>query len=714
MTLDEKIGQLCLVMGGEGTIPDWIGDAVVRGRVGAVLNEVHVDTVNELQRLATEESRLGIPLLNGRDVIHGFETIFPLPLGQAATWNPELVERGARIAAREAAAAGANWSYAPMLDIGRDPRWGRIAETFGEDPYMISVMGAAMVRGFQGGNLAAPDAVAACAKHFAGYGASEGGRDYNTTNIPEHELRNVHLVPFKAALDAGAASLMASFSDLNGVPATGNRWLLTTVLRDEWGSDALTVSDWNSVAELYTHGLAADHREAAFEAMTAGLDMEMSSTTYIDHVHALLQAGRITEELIDARVANVLRLKFRLDLFENPYTDPAAFPAPANANHLDAARLAATQSVVLLKNDERALPLTADRLSRLAVIGPLADDEYEQLGTWAFDGNPEHSQTPLGTLRKRFGDAMEIQYIRALETTRSQSRDGFGDAIKAAKQSDAVLLFLGEEAILSGEAHCRADIGLPGAQEALIDALAAVGTPLVLVVMAGRPLTLESVLDKVDALLFAWHPGTMAGPALVDLLFGDVSPSGKLPVTFPRMVGQVPLYYAHKHTGRPPTPHTSTHIDDIEPRAVQTSVGNTSFYLDAGYTPLFPFGFGLSYAAFEYAHIETSIHEIMLGETLTVTAELTNVGDCEADEVVQLYVRDLAGSVTRPVRELKGFQRVSLGPGERTTVAFQLHTDDLAFYDRHMQRVTEPGTFHVWIGGDSTTELRTEFVVTAG
>ncbi len=709
MTLEEKIGQLSLVNGARGDIPDRLREAIIEGRVGAVLNEVDVDTINELQRIAVEESRLGIPLMIGRDVIHGFKTIFPIPLGQAASWNPEVIRTCARIAALEAASTGVNWAYAPMIDIGRDPRWGRIAETLGEDPYLTGVLGAAMVRGFQGDDLAKPGSIAACAKHFAGYGASEGGRDYNTTNITENELRNVHLPPFKEALDAGVATFMVSLSDLDGIPASANAFLLRQILRHEWHYDGFVVSDWESIPQLSVHGLTANDREAAYEAANAGLDMEMVSSTYAEHLGTFVQDGRITLDQIDTMAANVLRAKFRLGLFEHPFTNPADFPAIANPEHLEAARYAALQSAVLLKNDRHTLPLFKDELRSLAVIGPLADDPYEQLGTWIFDGDLQYSQTPLQAIRQSVGDSVAVRFARALETTRSRDHDAFSEAIEAAQQSDVVVLFLGEESILSGEAHCRADIGLPGNQEALIEAIAALGKPVVLVLMAGRPLALEPVLDNVDAILFTWHPGTMAGPAIADLLFGKQVPSGKLPITFPRAAGQIPIYYAHKNTGRPPTPEKVIAIDDIEQRARQFAVGNASFYLDAGDAPLFPFGYGLSYSAFHYANIETSAPEIALGETIAISAELTNVGDYEAEEVAQLYIRDLVGNVTRPVKELKGFQKVRLKPGESTTVTFHLHTDDLAFYNRSMQRVTEPGTFHVWIGGSSEADLRSEF-----
>ncbi len=711
MTIAEKVGQLTLVNGAEGRLSEELENAIREGRVGSILNEVDPETVNGAQRIAVDESRLGIPLLIGRDVIHGFKTVFPIPLGQAATWNPELVHEAARVAATEAATAGVNWTFAPMVDIGRDPRWGRVAECLGEDPHLASVLASAMVRGFQGDDPASPTSIAACAKHFAGYGASEAGRDYNTTNIPEGELRNVHLPPFEAAKDAGVATIMTSFSDLNGVPATANALLLDRILRREWGFDGFVVSDWESIPQLAVHGLTADSREAAFEAATAGCDMDMASGTYARHLEALVEEGRVPMERLDAMVANVLRVKLRTGLFERPFTDPSLLPAPGNEDHLAVARRAATECVVLLKNHAGALPLDPGRPGILGVVGPLADERYEQLGTWIFDGDPSLSRTPLESIREVADGAFDVRYARGLDTTRSRSHAGFPEAVDVATQADVVVLFLGEESILSGEAHCRADIGLPGAQEALIEALSATGKPLVLVLMTGRPLALERVVDRVEALMCAWHPGSMAGPAIADLLFGRESPSGKLPVTFPRVTGQIPIYYAHRNTGKPATPETVVHIDDIPAGATQLSAGNTSFHMDVGHTPLFPFGHGLSYSSFEYTGIRTDREVLAMGEAVVVSAEVANTGHRTAVEVVQLYVRDPVASVTRPVRELKGFRRVRLEPGERRTVSFELRTDDLAFYGRDMKRVTEPGRFHAWIGGSSEAPLETQFEI---
>jgi beta-glucosidase len=709
MTVSEKIGQMTQVNGLDGTLTAERRAAIEAGRIGSVLNEVDLETVNELQRIAVEESRLGVPLLIGRDVIHGFKTVLPIPLGQAATWNPELVRRGARIAALEAAASGVNWTFAPMIDIARDPRWGRIAESPGEDPYLTSVLGVAMIRGFQTDDLASPGAIAACAKHFAGYGASEGGRDYNTANIPENELRNVYLRPFHAAVDAGVATVMASFSDLNGVPASGNAFLMQQVLRDEWGFRGFVVSDWASIEQLTVHGFTADAREAALTAFDAGVNMEMASTTYTDHLPALIDAGRVPIAQLDQRVAEILRLKYRLGLFEHSRTDPRAYPPIANQEHLRLAQELAVQSLVLLQNRGDVLPLAKDSLRSLAVIGPMADDAYEQLGTWIFDGDPTISRTPLQAIRELVGNDVRLQYARAMPTTRSRSTAGFVAALAAARESDAVVLFLGEESILSGEAHSRADIRLPGNQLDLVRQVRAAGKPVIAVILAGRPLALLDIVDEVDAILYAWHPGTMGGPAIADVLFGVESPSGKLPVTFPREVGQIPLYYASKNTGKPATRESVVHIDDIPVRAPQTSFGMTSFYLDAGYEPLFPFGFGLSYATFVYSDIAVSKAILRPDATVEISANLTNRGPRAADEIVQLYVRDLVGNVTRPVRELKGFERVRLEPGESRRVSFELAPADLAFYDQKMRLISEPGDFDAWIGGSSAATLRVGF-----
>jgi beta-glucosidase len=709
MTLEEKIGQMCQLNASEGYAPDYLADGLRSGRIGSVINVVDLHAVNELQRIAVEESRLGIPLLVGRDVIHGFKTIMPIPLGQAASWNPDIVREGARISALEAATSGVNWTFAPMIDISRDARWGRIAESLGECVLLTSELAVAMVEGFQGDDLSEVGAIAATAKHFAGYGAVESGRDYATTNIPETKLRNVYLRPFKAAVDAGVSTLMTSFSDLNGIPATGNEFLLRQVLREEWGFGGFVVSDWDSVRQLHIHGLTENDKESAYQAVTAGVDMEMAGDAYSNHLSELLDEGRIDIAAIDNAVSSILRTKFKLGLFESALTDPAKLPPVASERGLEVARQAALQSVVMLKNDHQVLPLSADKLASVAVIGPLADAPYQQLGTWIFDGDVELSITPMHAIHSLVGHDLDVRYLRAMENSRSKVSESFDEAVEIAQTSDVTVLFLGEESILSGEAHSRADINLPGDQAELVRRVREAGKPVIAVILAGRPLTLTNIVDQVDAILFAWHPGSMGGPAIADLLFGIESPSGKLPATFPRMVGQIPIYYSQKNSGKPASWDNITHIDHIDTRAPQTSLGMSAFHLDAGFTPLFPFGHGLSYAHFDYQNIRVSSYEIELGATVTVSAELTNRGDVAADEVAQLYVRDLVASVTRPVKELKAFRRVRLEPGETVTLDFVLHTDDLSFFGRDMKRTVEPGEFHAWVGGSSDTHLRTEF-----
>ncbi len=715
LTVREKIGQLQQVQGGGGHVPQELAHAIRDGRVGSVINEVDAATVAQLQAIAVHESRAGIPLLIGRDVIHGFATVFPIPLGMASSWNPTAVERASQIAAREAASRGVNWTFAPMLDIGRDPRWGRVAEGFGEDPWLTSVLGAAAVRGFQGNDVSAPGRVAACAKHFVGYGASESGRDYNTTNIAPRELQDVHLPPFEAAVRAGVASVMTSFSDIDGIPATANRELLQGVLRESWHFDGMVVSDWDSIRQLSVHGLTSDDRESALQAAQAGVDMEMASTTYAVHLESLLEAGAISMDQLDAMVSNVLRLKLRLGLFDRAWEAPASTDVVGCAEHLEAAREIARESIVLLTNTQHRgdylLPLSPSALRRVALIGPLADDAYEQMGTWVFDGDPSLSRTVRQALAAALPATATLEYVRGLPTTRSLDSAEFAAAVACARDADVAIVVVGEEAILSGEAHCRADVTLPGAQEALIEAVVATGTPVVLVVMAGRPLALERVAHTVQALFYAWHPGSMAGPALVDLLFGVVSPSGRLPVTLPRTSGQIPIYYAHKHTGKPASPETIVSMHDIHPRAPQLSVGNTSFHLDVHPSPLFPFGYGLTYTWVHYDAPTVQRAEVPMHGSVELNATVSNRGAHPVTEVVQLYVRDVVGSVTRPVKELKGFQRVTLAPGERRTVHFTLPVQDLAFTNRDMQRRAETGRFHAWIAPHAATNEHVEFTV---
>ncbi len=707
MTVEEKIGQMNQLSYGDVAASS-MADDIRAGRVGSLLNIVDPAALNELQRIAVEESRLGIPLVVGRDVIHGFRTIFPIPIGQAATFNPEIVERGAAVAAREARASGVHWTFAPMLDISRDQRWGRLAEGLGEDPVLGAVLGAAMVRGYQGSDMSAPTSIAACVKHFVAYGAAEGGRDYNSTNVPPYLMRNVYLVPFKAAIDAGAATLMTSFNDNDGIPGTGNKALVRDMLRDEWSWDGMVVSDWASVTEMIVHGFAADEREAAMKAANAGVDMEMVSGSYLEHLPSLIAEGLVPQKYIDGSVRNILRLKFRLGLFDNPYTDTSAPSTDYAPEHLAAAKEAALQSAVLLKNDG-VLPL-AESTRTIAVVGPMADAPHDQLGTWIFDGQKDRTVTPLAALRESLAGRATVLHARGVEYSRDRSTSGIAQAVSVARRADVTIAFVGEESILSGEAHSLADPGLQGAQKELIDQLARTGRPLVLVVMAGRPLTIGDEVKAASAVLYSFHPGTMGGPALADLLLGVASPSGRLPMTFAREAGQIPLYYNHNNTGRP-YQGNETMIDDIPLEAAQTSLGNTSYYLDAGAEPLFPFGYGLTYSTFEYSELSLSGDTVPVGGTLDITATLTNTGSREATEVVQLYTRDVAGSLARPVKELKDFRRVKLAPGASTRVTFTLTTDQLAFYGLDGTRRAEPGEFRVWIGPDSSTGLESSFAL---
>ncbi len=707
MTLEEKLGQM-------NQLSPWdfdeLAGKVRKGEVGSILNYTDSALVNKIQRVAVEESRLGIPLLVSRDVIHGYKTIFPIPLGQAATFNPQIVERGARVAAVEASADGIRWTFAPMIDISRDPRWGRIAESCGEDPYLTSVMGTAMIKGFQGSSLNSPTSMAACAKHFVAYGASEGGKDYNSTFVPERVLRNVYLPPFKAAVDAGCATFMTSFNDNDGVPGTANKFVLKDILRDEWKFDGMVVTDWASAAEMINHGFCADGKDAAEKSVNAGVDMDMVSETFIKNLKRSLEENVVSMQAIDNAVRNILRLKFRMGLFDNPYIATPQRVKYAE-EHLKAAKEAVEQSVILLKNSNGTLPLT-DNVRTIAVVGPMADAPYEQLGTWVFDGEKEHTVTPLKAIKEMYGDKVNVIFEPALAYSRDKDRSGIVKAVSAARRADAVIVFVGEESILSGEAHSLANLDLQGAQSELIKSLSAVGKPLVTVVMAGRQLTIGKEVEASDAVLYLFHPGTMGGPAIADILFGKVNPSAKTPVTFPRMTGQLPMYYAHNNTGRPANP-TEMLIDEIPVEAGQTSVGCRSFYLDAGDTPLFPFGYGLSYTTFEYSNLKLASDMLTVGGELLVTVDLKNTGRYDGVEVVQLYIQDKIGSVTRPVKELKAFRRVALKAGESTVVSFSLPVSELAFWGYDMTYGVEPGDFRLWVGTSSAEGLSADFTVAA-
>lgn len=708
MTLEEKVGQMSQLAGHPG-LDDRLMNSIRNGEVGSVLNQVGVQDLNELQRVAVEESRLGIPLIFARDVIHGFQTMMPIPLGQAASWNMELIEKGARVSAVEAARDGIHWTFAPMIDLTRDPRWGRIAESPGEDPHLGSEVGRAMIRGFQGKNLSDKDSIAACAKHFAGYGFSEAGRDYAFVNLSDSELYNFVLPAFKEAVKEGVATFMTGFSDINGIPATAHKRLLKSILREEWDFDGFTVSDWDSVVQLITHGFAENEESAAYLSQSAGLDMEMASRSFHFNLCNLVTSGKIPVTSIDQSVRRILKLKFQLGLFQTPYTDPELFPVSGNEDHLRAAEEIAAESLVLLKNDFDKLPLDSDQIQKLAVIGPLADDGFEQMGTWTFDGVEDWCLTPLKSIRKYALDKFELRYSKGLKTSRSNDRTGFKDALSVASWADTVVMFMGEESILSGEAHCRANIDLPGIQHELIEEISKLGKSTVLVIMAGRPLSLTQTLPLTNALLYAWHPGTMGGPAIKDVLFGLKAPSGKLPVSFPKSSGQIPIYYNHRRSGKPASHETFTHIDHIPARAAQTSVGNTSFHLDDGFEPLFPFGFGLGFSKVAYHDIELSGRTITKDGTITVCIELINQGQHMIHEVVQLYIRDNVASSTRPVKELKAFQKIKLNPQESRQVEFTITPDMLGFYNSENNWVVESGDFRVWVGGDSNARQSAKF-----
>lgn len=685
MTLEEKVGQLCQYSAHAGPTPE-LKEMIRRGLVGSLLNIVGVERVNEVQRVAVKESRLGIPLLIGLDVIHGYKTIFPIPLALASSWNPEVVRRAAEIAAREASAEGVKWTFAPMLDVARDPRWGRIAEGFGEDSFLASVMAWAAVKGFQGEQLSSdPEKLAACAKHYVAYGAAEGGRDYNTVDVSERTLREVYLPPFKSAVAAGVATVMSAFNDLSGVPASANEFTLRRVLKSEWGFEGFVVSDWNAVGELIQHGIAADGAEAARLALGAGVDMDMVSDLYRRHLVDLVRRGAVPEELIDEAVRRILRVKMLLSLFENPYADPERAKRVVKCkDHYDAALEIARECIVLVKN-EGVLPL-GKSLRRIAVIGPLADDRDAVLGCWRALGDPRDAVSVLEGVRKKVGPETEVLYAKGCDV-RSEDRSGFPEAVEAARRADAVVLVVGESADMSGEAGSRAHLDLPGVQEDLVRAVwEAVGTkaPIVMVVMSGRPLTIKWAAERIPAILIAFHLGVRAGDAVADVLFGDYNPGGKLPVTWPRTVGQVPIYYNHKRTGRPPS------VDRF-----------TSKYIDEDWRPLFPFGHGLSYTKFEYSGLTIEPEKAEAGGIVTVSFELANVGDREGYEVAQLYVRDVVASVTRPVMELKGFKKVALKPGERRRIVFKLPTQLLAFYGRDMRPRIEAGLYEVMIGSSS-------------
>jgi beta-glucosidase len=715
MTVEEKAGQLVQFTG----VKPPVLDQVKAGQVGSLLNVYGADETNAAQRVAVEQSRLKIPLILGYDVIHGYRTIFPIPLASACSFDPALIEQSERVAAKEATAAGVKWVFAPMVDIARDLRWGRIVEGPGEDPYLASVIAAARVRGFQGTNIADPQSAVASTKHYVAYGAAEGGRDYNTVDISEELLREVYLPPFRAAVKAGSGTLMSAFNDLNGVPATANHYTLTDILRSEWKFDGFVVADYNAVQELIAHGVAADPSQAALKAITAGVDMDMADGAYMT-LPQLVRSGKLPMSVLDEAVRRVLRIKFRAGLFEHPYTDPAREKTDIlTAENLETSRRMAQESAVLLKNQNDVLPLDKN-IKTLAIIGPMADDKSTQLGSWAGQGQSKDAITPLEGIRNKAVSAQiffsegvtlasltpRVDTVSITATPAPSSATGapgvsvtrgptsIEDAVNAAKKADAVILFLGEPAGMTGEASSRATLDFPGKQQDLLEAVAAVGKPLVLVLESGRPLDIRRAnnSDHVPAILQAWYLGTESGNALADILFGDVSPSARLPLSWPQFIGQIPVYYNHKSTGRPTSPdrwHTGYQYESKE--------------------PLFPFGYGLTYTTFKYSNLRVLTPTVSLAGTVRVTADVQNTGSRSATEVVQFYVHDRVAPTSRPVRELKGFSRITLAPGESKTVEFSVNANDLGSYDPQMHWIVPAGTYDLWVAANATEGVQGTF-----
>lgn len=719
MTLEEKIGQLNLLTPGGGVatgevVSKNVEQKIKEGKVGGLFGVVGQEKVRKAQELAISQSRLGIPLLIGSDVIHGHKTTFPIPLALSCSWDMPLIESLARTAAKEASADGLNWVFSPMVDIARDPRWGRVAEGSGEDPYLGSLVAAAMVKGYQGNDLSKEDAVLACVKHFALYGASEAGRDYNTTDMSRLRMYQDYLPPYKAAVKAGSASVMSSFNEIDGVPASGNKWLLTDLLRKEWGFNGFVVSDYTSVNEMIAHGMG-DLQAVSALSLKAGLDMDMVGEGFLTTLKKSLQEGKITLQEIDAACRRILEAKYKLGLFSSPHRNTSNERASAEimtAATRKQAREAATRSFVLLKNSAQTLPLK--KSASIALVGPLADNRRNMLGTWSVSGDWKESVTILEGIKKSIGSNGKITYAKGadissdsmlvarsnalgieIEKDPRSPEAMIAEAVKAAQASEVVVAVVGEAADMSGEASSRSDIGIPESQMALLKALKQTGKPLVILVLNGRPLTLNWEAENADALLDIWFGGTETGNAVADVLFGDYNPSGKLSMTFPKNVGQIPVYYSHKNTGRP---------FNLEP-----SAKFKSNYLDVSNEPLFPFGFGLSYTKFEYSDLSLSSNSMRNGEKITATITVSNTGNYDGEETVQLYIRDMVGSITRPVKELKSFQKVFLKKGESKSVVFTITPEDLKFYNSNLKWVNEPGEFKVMVGSNSANTKEKRF-----
>ncbi|ACX62788.1 MULTISPECIES: beta-glucosidase BglX [Paenibacillus] len=693
MTLAEKIGQTVQY----GRCEERELKLVAEGKIGSLLNVHGPKKINELQRLAVEETRLGIPLLIGDDVIHGFRTIFPIPLGEASSWDLEGMEKNARIAAEEAAAEGIRWTFAPMVDVTRDPRWGRIAESTGEDAYLSSLAAAAKVSGFQSPNGDGNPTVAACVKHFAGYGWIEGGRDYDTTDMSERTLRETVLPPFEHGIRAGALSVMSAFSELNGVPASGSRYLLRDILKREWGFDGMVVSDWESIEELIYHGYAEDRKDSARKGLNAGVDMDMHSGVYLDHLEALVQDNPELLQLLDDAVLRILRVKIRLGLFENPYVSEESEEAgdllkgrAIPAAHLAQARDSARKSIVLLQNRSGILPLDTGKHKKLALIGPLADDRHNSMGCWAWKGRDEDVVTVRDAFQSEIAPKAEVFYEQGSGIL-EELDGGVERAVQLAKQCDVAVVVVGESEAMTGEHYNVTSITLLPCQERLIRELKRqTDTPIVAVLMNGRPLATPWLHEHADAVVEAWHLGTATGLAIVDVLTGKYNPSGRLPVTVPRATGQIPMYYNRKNTGRP-------HLYED--------------YIDCDDSPLYPFGYGLSYTTFEYTDLQLDRHQIGRDESVRVSVSITNTGSRAGEETAQLYIRDLVASSTRPVKELKGFSKVQLQPGESREVHFTLGREALGLLDERLEFTVEPGKFHVWVGPHSEEGLQAELEV---
>lgn len=700
MTLDEKIGQMsqfsCNWDVTGAIMPDDYREYLRKGMVGSILNGYTVAGIRRLQSEALEHSRLKIPVLFGYDVVHGYRTIFPIPLGESCTWDPELMRQSAAIAAEEAAAGGINWTFAPMVDITRDPRWGRVMEGAGEDPYLGSLIARARVEGFQGGDLGSTKTVLACTKHFAAYGAAEAGRDYNTTDMSEHTLREVYLPPFRATVEAGVGSLMASFNEIGGIPATANRHLMTDILRGEWGFGGVLVSDYTGINELVPHGIAADEKEAGEKALNAGIDMDMTGAVYLKYLRRSLDEGRVSLQQIDDAVRRILRQKFLLGLFDDPYRylDSLRERETLGKPEFRAkAREIAVRSIVLLKNDGGVLPLDPSSRMTVALVGPMVSERASLNGAWAGSGVREESVTLLEGLTKRYaGTAVRFITAAGCDLT-TDDRSGFAEAVTAARRADIVVAAMGEHYDWSGETASRSDITLPGAQRDLLRALEATGKPVVLVVLSGRPLDLSWEHAHLEAIVEAWYPGTTAGDAITDVLSGDYNPSGKLTMSFPRSAGQIPVYYNHKNTGRPAAPG-------------QTGRCYRSNYLDIVNEPLYAFGHGLSYTTFEISEPTLDRDTFSAGGRITASARVSNTGGRDGEVVVQLYIRDVAASVTRPVKELKGFQKIALRKGEVQTVTFEVSEREIAFLNADFVRRPEAGEFRLWIAQSSDDDGR--------